>query len=333
LSNESDYIEAERVASYLLQNPHLLDELIRFDETEASPVVSREEKARMLKKVLHPQRALVISMRKLAVAASVIGLITLTILWFNRPQKIATTHTEIAVVSKFSKIKNNTTSLMKMTLPDGSTVQLKPLAEITYDSVFEDNRDVFLNSGEAWFDVQKNPKVPFNVFAKGIKTTALGTSFWVESPVLKPTVLVRLQTGKVELTSTDSAFKMKKVSLLPGFSCFINKSTGEVKITNEKQPATTEVKQPAKTDTQNNKAILYTNDGMQFKQAALKNVLSQLAARYNVKIIAEDSVTKDIVFTGKLYATDSLQPILKSICDMNKLSYTMRADSIFLQKK
>jgi hypothetical protein len=72
---------------------------------------------------------------------------------------------------------------------------------------------------------------------------------------------------------------------------------------------------------------------MQFKQAALKNVLSQLEARYNVKIIAEDDVTKDIVFTGKLYATDSLQPILKSICDMNKLDYTMRGDSIFLQRK
>jgi ferric-dicitrate binding protein FerR (iron transport regulator) len=272
-------------------------------------------------------------MKKMAVAASVIGLIALSIFWFTRPQKITNTATGIAVVPQFSKIKNNTASLMKVLLPDGSEAQLKPLAEMMYDSAFKKNRDVFLINGEACFEVHKNPNVPFRVFAKGINTTALGTNFWVESPASKPTVVVRLQSGKVELSSTDSAFKMKKVILLPGLSCYINKYTGEVKIMNEKRAAPPVLKQPATTDTQNNKAVLWSNDGMQFKQAALKNVLSQLEARYNVKIIADDSLTQGIVFTGKLYATDSLQPILKSICDMNKLDYEIRNDSILLKRK
>ncbi|MDI3321911.1 FecR family protein [Pinibacter soli] len=333
LSNESDYIEAERVAAYLLQNPQLLDEFILFDEKAELPLISSEEKRKILNKVLPPRRGFIISMKKLAVAASVIGVIAISILWFNRPQKISNTTTDIAVNSKFSKVKNNTTSLMKFVLPDSSEVQLKPSAEIMFDSDFKNHRDVFLIDGEACFEVYKNPSIPFSVFAKGIKTTALGTNFWVESPVSAPTVVVRLQNGKVVLTSTDSSFKMKNVMLSPGLSCYINKRTGEVKIMNEKPPATTVLKQPSKTDTQNNKAVLWSNDGMQFKQAALKNVLSQLEARYNVKIIADENTTKGIVLTGKLYATDSLLPILKSICDMNKLDYEIRNDSIFLKRK
>lgn len=101
----------------------------------------------------------------------------------------------------------------KIHLPDGSTVILNAESEIKFRSDFgETNREVYL-TGESFFEVAPDSLLPFQVFSGKLITTALGTSFNVNS--YDPNhIQVQLATGKVEVMSESQAFV--PIFLAPG---------------------------------------------------------------------------------------------------------------------
>ncbi|SEJ01359.1 FecR family protein [Dyadobacter sp. SG02] len=100
--------------------------------------------------------------------------------------------------SKTQELVNNLEKEMRLRLPDSSEVRLSPGARITYSQNFVHNkkREVFL-SGEAFFDVTKDPQNPFFVYANGLVTRVLGTSFLVKATDTNVEVLVR--SGRVSV--------------------------------------------------------------------------------------------------------------------------------------
>ena len=84
------------------------------------------------------------------------------------------------------------------TLPDGSVVELKAGSQIAVD--FEGTfRRVVLTSGEAHFQVAKDPARPFVVAAGEMEFRAVGTSF-----------AVQLRTTKVELLVTEGRVAVER---------------------------------------------------------------------------------------------------------------------------
>jgi transmembrane sensor len=93
----------------------------------------------------------------------------------------------------------------KIHLPDGSTVILNAESEIKFRSDFgKTNREVYL-TGESFFEVAPDSLLPFQVFSGKLITTALGTSFNVNSYDPEH-IQVQLATGKVEVMSDSQAF-------------------------------------------------------------------------------------------------------------------------------
>ena len=69
---------------------------------------------------------------------------------------------------------------MKVSLPDGSDVWLKAGSELEYDKSFSvSGRSVRLD-GEAYFDVARNPGMPFYVNTASLRIKVLGTVFNVK---------------------------------------------------------------------------------------------------------------------------------------------------------
>ncbi|MGM9507256.1 FecR family protein [Larkinella sp. GY13] len=93
-----------------------------------------------------------------------------------------------------------------VTLPDGSRVTLSENSRISYSTRFdrETAREVFL-TGEAFFEVTKNPKRPFLVYTDGLVTRVVGTSFTVRSADAK--VSVRVRSGQVAVYRMREADK------------------------------------------------------------------------------------------------------------------------------
>ncbi|MCT1525314.1 FecR family protein [Sphingobacterium lactis] len=104
-----------------------------------------------------------------------------------------------------------------VTLPDGSVATVSPGSVLRYPETFnDDERKIFLDKGEAFFEVAKNPDRPFRVQAGELQTTALGTSFTVQyDPVMKREK-VNLYTGKVSVKTMAENTDVSPIILSPG---------------------------------------------------------------------------------------------------------------------
>lgn len=93
--------------------------------------------------------------------------------------------------------QNRTSQVLAVRLEDGSTAALHPASSLRFPTHFAaDHRDVQL-TGEAFFEVSKNPQRPFRVYTREVVTTVLGTSFRVRAYPYDKQVTVAVRTGKV----------------------------------------------------------------------------------------------------------------------------------------
>ncbi|QHV94306.1 FecR family protein [Spirosoma endbachense] len=95
-----------------------------------------------------------------------------------------------------TEVNNSQNKAQPVTLPDGSRITLAGHSRLSYarDMTKRSEREVFL-TGEAFFEVTKNPRQPFLVYADGLTTRVVGTSFTIRTGSKQVSVLVR--TGRV----------------------------------------------------------------------------------------------------------------------------------------
>lgn len=106
--------------------------------------------------------------------------------------------------AKLTELVNTTHKTQRITLPDGSTVELAPGSRISYPNVFSgDKREVYL-SGSGFFNVVKNTKKPFFVYANRLVTQVVGTSFTVTSSAENMRASVVVKSGKVKVYTMTS---------------------------------------------------------------------------------------------------------------------------------
>ena len=107
-------------------------------------------------------------------------------------------------------------------LPDGSSVWLNAGSRLTYDSLYGTSlREVTL-SGEAYFDVVKNPKKPFIIHTGKINIRVLGTIFNVRSYPEDKTIETSLIKGSIEVSFPSHP--SKKIILKPNQKLIIEKT-------------------------------------------------------------------------------------------------------------
>lgn len=188
---------------------------------------------------------------------------------------------------------NNSTSTKSIVLGDGSSIILKPNSTLQYPIVFNaDHREVKL-SGEAFFEIAKDQKRPFLVYADKIITKVLGTSFTIRAFENEKNVSVKVSTGKVSVfTESDvKANQNKKNAQLEGIILVPNQqvifSRAESKI----------VKSLV-----DNPAILGSTSsiGFVFHDTPLKTVFEQLEKAYGVDIVFDQDVMANCFLNASL---------------------------------
>ena len=207
-------------------------------------------------------------------------------------------------------IENINTSEKTITvkLPDGSTVELAPDSRIGYANNFDsaDTRDVYL-SGEAFFNVTKNPVRPFRVFANEIVTKVLGTSFSVRSFELDTVIQVKVRTGKVNVYSQASSHTREIIS---------SNQAGGVILTPNQELVYEKAKQKFQKMLLEKPAIILpgaTDHDMLYEDASLEKVFAQLSRHYGINIIYDNEILKKCTVTADL-RNESFYDKLGLIC-------------------
>ncbi|WAC14713.1 FecR family protein [Dyadobacter pollutisoli] len=221
-------------------------------------------------------------------------------------------HAEVALIEKV----NNTDQPMVITLEDSSTVFLKPDSKISFAVTFNTSakREVYL-SGEAFFEVTKNPDKPFYVYANELVTRVLGTSFNVRAFKDDKNVTVKVSTGRVSvavakaITDAKNAPSSDGVLLLPNQQAVLSRQ--DIKLVKSL------VEEPGSLAGKNRKPL---DERFVFEAAPAAEVFKTLEEAYGLHIEFDDALFNNCQFTANL-TEESLYNKLDIICKSIEATY------------
>ena len=215
-------------------------------------------------------------------------------------------------------INNYTDKIQEVTLPDQSIVKIYPGAELRYAIPFvTEKREIFLE-GTSFFEVKKDKKHPFVVYAKGVSTTALGTSFTIIANEKSKIIMVKLHTGKVWVKDEDSIGKSSMFSriLLPGNALMFNRIEHKL---NVEIPTSNLSGKDVKSE-------------LIFTQAPLAEVFAKLEQHHKTKIIFHKDDLLEMSFTGTLNLNQTINKTLTELTELNKLNLEKVAEGYLIKK-
>ncbi|RRB07236.1 FecR family protein [Larkinella rosea] len=229
-------------------------------------------------------------------------------------------------ISALDRVVNNSSAPKHVLLPDGSSVVLRKNSQLHYAKVFTgDKREVYL-SGEAFFEVSKNPQKPFFVIANGLITKVLGTSFSVKAYGSEGRVIVVVKTGKVSVFAQNDrqAETLRSNRELAGMVLMPNQQATFER--NETRLVKTQVGTPVLLD------MPIENQQFDYNATPVSKVFANLEKAYGVDIVFDE----DIMARCSITATLGDEPLLKKmqwICTILEATYEVRGQQIFITGK
>ncbi len=185
----------------------------------------------------------------------------------------------------------------RIQLSDGTTVWLNAGSRLIYPSKFAGKRREIFLSGEAFFDVFKNPDQPFIVKTNDLYIRVLGTRFNVSAYPEDATVQTVLEEGAVAFHSDESNWSVKNLELKPNQLAVYNKGRKDTKIY--------EVNAGFYSS--------WTKGLLSFEDANLYGILKKLERSYNVRFHLDDPAKRSMEISGKLDLTQGLDEAFEYI--------------------
>jgi len=236
-----------------------------------------------------------------AVAASLLLLITVGIIKFrpgtitsNTPQRSLTARTK------------NDHQIIKF--PDGSTVVLNKNSYVTYPENFKGKLRQVTLVGEGYFDIKHNKDKPFVVQVGILSVTVLGTAFNINST--HQNIAVTVTRGKVSVSNEQKTLG----TILPNQQIIYNQATRHTK----------------RLSFNAINAIKWQVNDMYFDDVSLQQAAEMLTERFDKPVIIANEQLKACKMTGAFTHGESLQEILKVICEFNNTTYKEKGNRILI---
>jgi len=246
------------------------------------------------------------------VAAACVLLMSAAAFYFYVGQN---TDSNLPVISGLATYNSSTTS-KRVTLSDSSIVTLEEGASITVDDNFGiKNRVVRLN-GEAHFDIQHNPQLPFLVYTGELVTEVLGTSFRIK-PDKNNIIEVSVTRGKVSVYSYEKDLNHRRNGVI---------------ITSNQKAVYDRTSRTIRQDLVEAPAIISPSVSAStfiFDDTPLQEVVDILQSVYGMEIVISNQDLNGCLFTGDLTGY-SIFKQLDFVCDIIGLTYEIRGSTIFI---
>jgi len=202
----------------------------------------------------------------------------------------------------------------RFTLPDGTSVIMNSESTLTYDQSFNENERKVTLTGEAFFDVVKNPNKPFIVETDQIDVTVLGTSFNVKTYRDEATIDVAVKSGHVMVNTKD---QKQQVSLLPDYMSTFHINSSELKMH--------EI-------INSNEVFGWTDRNLEFDDTPFNEVTRTLSRWYNVDFVLDEKLNAEEKITAKC-GNATLRQVLESLSHTYEFNYEIHDNSIFIEPK
>ncbi len=250
--------------------------------------------------------------------------------WLNSASETLVKQTVTAPLFLLKVEKNETTIYREILLSDSSIVMLGQGSTVHWLDKFSDNsRDIYLE-GRAWFKVKKGER-PFNVIAKDVVTTAVGTEFMV-STFNPDKLLVKLVEGKVKVYGINANNTSKMINMEAGqqLTFDLKRKKFSLEIIPQKKIKRDQI---APSDSLVTIEPGFKNSiNLEFIQAPLSKVLQNISSQFQVKLKFNKELDNHILVTGNFLPTDSLLNILNMLEQLTPLSFTHKGNVIMVEE-
>lgn len=255
---------------------------------------------------------------RVAASVTVLALSLFLVLTFVKPDQLK--QYIISGDDQMITFTNTGNKVEKIDLSDGSFVLVHPASEVHYPRVFSgDTREVSL-SGEAFFEIAKDPEHPFLVHANEVTTRVLGTSFTIKAYKEQKEVVVAVKTGKVSVFSGADAYKQAhqaraEVILTPNQQVVYNREEGRV--------TRQLVEHPDIIQANASRELVYTN-------APVTQVFNALEEMYGVDIQYDEKALSGCTITTEM-TDEGLFERMDLICHVLSARYKVEDTIIVLE--
>ncbi|HEY9362869.1 MAG TPA: FecR domain-containing protein [Chitinophagaceae bacterium] len=179
-----------------------------------------------------------------------------------------------------------------LVLPDGTKAWLNAGSSLRYPTAFVGKERKVEVTGEVYFEVAKNERMPFKVKVnERMEVVVLGTHFNINSYSNEASINTTLLEGSVQISN-----ETQNQILKPGQQANVN-SDQKINIVN---------------NVNLKKVMAWKNGVFDFDDASLQEVMRQLERWYDIEVVYEKGVP-DIEFVGTLARDLSLEDILKGL--------------------
>lgn len=324
-ANPGQY-ENVTIARQFVQNMHQAHELLTEEEIQHE--LSRLSEARLPKEVVVVSLLNRISRFKQAIAAIVVfGLVG--ILYYTIQSKMNPPAAYELRKSQWGEalveIENEGTGQKTVHLPDGSQVILFSKSRLSYPKMFGSTQRTVNLSGEAFFNVTKNPKRPFLVYANELVTKVLGTSFTIRAFDKDTKVEVIVKTGKVSVFSANDIETPTKSPALSGLVLAPNQQVVFDRKALNMRKSLVSLPEPVVNPEEQKSSFVFINTPVNEAFEKLSNV-------YGVTIVHDTSVLKNCEISAE-FTDESFFEQLDLICKAIDARYEVIDAEIIIYSK
>jgi len=208
-----------------------------------------------------------------------------------------------------------------LVLPDGSKVWLNAASSIRYPTAFTGNERLVELTGEAYFEISKNPNMPFRVHFTSPSpgggdregsVEVMGTHFNVNAYPDEETIRTTLLEGKVKVTNQSvppGGSNLQSAVIQPGQQAVF---TRNARLTIH--------------DVDTEEAVAWKNGLFYFDNVDIQAIMRQLARWYKVQVVFKGKIPARR-FAGQVSRNANLSQVLK-ILELSKVHFTVENDIV-----
>ncbi|SDE63927.1 FecR family protein [Dyadobacter soli] len=262
----------------------------------------------------------------LSTAAAVLLVIGLWVFPGKNARRAGVMQEKLFVQAPNSRLitEENTTKVPKrLTLSDRSTVILEPGAKIVFPASFTGDKRTVQLTGDAFFQITRNPDQPFLVYSGKLITRVLGTSFRIKNSAKDQALEVEVVTGKVSVFENREAFSEVDSVDNQGNGVVLTPNQRVTYFPESRHLMTGLVPEPVKASTTTQETKMIFND------EKLEKIAETLQGVYGIEIVFENDRIAHCSFTGDL--TDmQLYDKLALVCKSNGADYEVKGTRILI---
>lgn len=284
----------------------------------AGQVISEEAIEALLSRIRETNRQYSVPVRKIGrvrwmAAAVVLVLSGLLAYWWHGRHDSESYYTErmAGLQSKYTERVNRSRAVETIVLSDSSVVQLAPGSRISFNPSWDGAFRVVYLSGEADFEVTRDIRRPFLVYANEVVTRVLGTQFTVRAFDAEGKVLVNVKSGQVSVSKDDVPEKGN-----------VQDASGLLLLPNQQAVFSRRSEEFSKSIVSEPRVIGVENEMPSFEYDAVPvtRVIGDLEKAYGISILYNREQLKNCELSASL-KTETFEEKLRVICTTINADY------------